>query len=556
MEKIWLKSYPPEVPKEIDPDIYHSIPEMFFKSCDRFANNTAFTNMGTRLTYHELLKLTHDFASYLQNVLQLSKGERLAIMLPNLLQYPVVLFGALAAGLTIVNVNPLYTAPELVHQLSDSGATVIVALANFADMLEKALPSTQIKHVIVTEIGDLMGAKGILINWAVKYVKKMVPKLNLASIIPFKQAMAEGRAQQFTPVKLTSGDIAFLQYTGGTTGTAKGAILTHRNMIANIEQCRAWVTSAVTEGKENVIIALPMYHIFSLTICCLAFITYGCCGVLITNPRDMKNFVKVLAKVPFNVMVGVNTLFNGLLHNPDFVRLNFSQLRLSVEGGMAMQRSVADKWRELTGNYILEGYGLTEASPVVTINPLHLDYFTGSIGLPIPSTEVKICDEEGREVLLGQEGELYVRGPQVMSGYWQKADETRQVLSPDGWLKTGDMVRMDDKGFLFLVDRKKDMIIVSGFNVYPNEVEEVLAAHPGILEVGVVGVADEHSGEVVKAFIVKKDPNLTAQSIIDYAHQHLTRYKVPKSIEFCAELPKSNVGKILRRKLRQLSSVS
>lgn len=553
MQKVWLKSYPKGMPAEIDASSYSSLVDMFEKNCKRYNDKVAFSNLGRAVSYTELEQKSRDFAVFLQQVLRLKKGTRVAIMLPNVLQYPVVMFGILRAGMIVVNVNPLYTAPELAHQLKDAGAEAIIALANFASVLENALPETDIQHVVVTEIGDLIGpVKSILINWVVRHVKKMVPKWKIPGAISFKSALAQAAKLTFHPVELTFEDIAFLQYTGGTTGVAKGAILTHGNMVANVLQCYIWMQSAVHDGKEIVVTALPMYHIFSLTICCLAFLQFGARGLLITNPRDITHFVKELKRTPFSVFIGVNTLFNALLHRPEFLKLNFQNLRLSVSGGMATQRPVADKWHQVTGSFILEGYGLTEASPVLTINPPGIIDFTGSIGLPLPSTDIKICDEDGNEVGIGETGELWAKGPQIMRGYWEKPEETKNVLTEDGWLKTGDIVRIDERGFVFIVDRKKDMVIVSGFNVYPNEVEEVLASHPGILEVGVIGVPSEQTGETVKAFIVKKDPHLTEQEVLDFAHQRLTRYKVPKIIEFKTELPKSNVGKILRRKLREL----
>lgn len=553
MEKIWLKSYPANVPAEINPQQVVSLVDLLEKNCQCYANNFAFSNLGTSLSYKDLETQSRHFAAYLQEVLQLKKGARVAIMLPNILQYPIVMFGILRAGLIVVNINPLYTAPELAHQLKDSGAETIVVLANFANVLEKAFPVTQVKHVIITEIGDLMGPiKSQLVNFVVKYVKKMVPTWNIPDAVTFKKVMVQGAQKTFNKVAVNAADIAYLQYTGGTTGVAKGAMLTHGNMVANILQTLTYVSAAVRQGQETVIVALPLYHIFSLTICCLAFLASGGHGILITNPRDIPNFVKELRKIPFSVLVGVNTLFNALLNNAEFRKLDFSTLHLNVAGGMAMQRAVADRWQQLTGKFILEGYGLTEASPVVSVNPTDITSFTGSIGLPLPSTDVKICDEDDNELPLGEVGELWVKGPQVMKGYWHKEEETKNVLTPDGWLKTGDIVRMDEKGFIYIVDRKKDMIIVSGFNVYPNEVEEVIASHPGVLEVGVIGVPSLQTGEAVKAFVVKKDPNLTEKEILDFVHQRLTRYKVPKIIEFKSELPKSNVGKILRRKLRDL----
>ncbi len=556
MEKVWLKNYPQGVPAEIDPNVYSSIPDMLEKNCRRYADKYAFSNLGTHITYRELDELSKQFAAYLQSCLGLKKGDRVAIILPNVLQYPIAMFGILRAGLTCVNVNPLYTAPELAHQLKDSGANTCICLANFASVLEQALPETNVKHIIVTEVGDALGGlKSHIVNFVVKYVKKMVPAWNIPNAVSYREVMAKAKQQKFDPVIISPDDIAYLQYTGGTTGIAKGAILTHFNMVANILQCHVWVGTAVHEGQEVVMVALPMYHIFSLTICSLCFIDLGAHGVLITNPRDISNFIKELSKAKFSVFIGVNTLFNALLNNPKFASLDFSSLHLSVSGGMALQNAVAEKWRHVTGNRILEGYGLTEASPVVTINPVGIDYFTGSIGMPISSTDVKVCDEKGEELPLGEIGELWVKGPQVMRGYWEKESETKNVMTADGWLKTGDIVRIDQRGFVFMVDRKKDMIIVSGFNVYPNEVEDVIASHPGVLEVGVVGVPSEHSGEMVKAFIVKKDPHLTEKDILNFAHERLTRYKVPKIIEFRTTLPKSNVGKILRRQLREESKM-
>jgi long-chain acyl-CoA synthetase len=553
VEKIWLQTYPKDVPADINPNLYPSLVALFETNCQRFSNKTAFSNLGTELTYAELEEKSHHFAAFLQQELKLAKGTRVAIMMPNLLQYPIVLFGALCAGMTVVNVNPLYTPPELAHQLRDSGAEAIVVLANFAHVLEKALSQTAIKHVIVTEVGDLFGSvKGALVNFVVKHIKKMVPAWQIAGALKFNNVLQQGAQKSFQRVEINGDDIAFLQYTGGTTGVAKGAMLSHRNMVANVTQALAWFGDRLHPGEEIVIAALPLYHIFALTICSLAFLGVGAHAVLITNPRDIPQFIKTLRRLPFTIFIGVNTLYNALLNRPEFSRLDFKSLHLNVAGGMAMQRPIAERWRQLTGTFILEGYGLTEASPIVSVNPANITEFTGSIGLPMPSTDVKICDEEGKEVALGESGELYVKGPQVMPGYWQRPDETKKVFTEDGWLKTGDVVRMDAKGFMYMVDRKKDMVIVSGFNVYPSEVEEVIAAHPGVLEVGVIGVTSEKSGEVVKAFIVKKDPNLTEKDILDFCGEHLTRYKIPKIIVFRDELPKSNVGKILRRKLREL----
>lgn len=553
MEKIWLKQYPKNVPVEIDPDRYTSLVDVFTQSCQKFQTKFAFTNMGVSLTYDQLDEYTREFAAYLQQKLRLKKGDRFAIMMPNILQFPIAMFGALRAGLTVTNINPLYTSSELAHQLKDAGATAIIVLANFAHVLAEALPETDIQHVIVAEIGDLLPyLKGLIINFAVKYIKKMIRPYHFPKAIPFKTVLAEGKKLILNPIVIKSNDIAFLQYTGGTTGVAKGAELTHRNMVANVLQCFAWVSPILTEGKEKVIVALPLYHIFSLTICGLIFLLIGGEGILITNPRDIKSFIKDLVKVPFTVLAGVNTLFNALLNQPKFTNLNFSHLKLSVAGGMALQKVVADKWQQVTSNCILEGYGLTEASPVITINQLSTSHFTGSIGLPIPSTDITILDEHDNQVPIGEVGELCVKGPQVMAGYWCNPEETKKVFTVDGWLRTGDIVRIDEQGFIYLVDRKKDVIIVSGFNVYPNEVEDVLVSHPGVLEAGVIGVPDGVSGEDVKAFIVKKDSALTEEEIREYVKQHLTGYKRPKYIVFKTELPKTNVGKILRRELRNM----
>lgn len=551
MEKNWIESYEAGVPHEIDPDKYSSLVELFEQSCQQFADKPAFSNLGTTLTYRELEEKTRHFASYLQNTLKLNKGERVALMFPNLLQYPIALFGALRAGCVIVNVNPLYTPDELTHQLNDSGAQTILVLANFANTVEKALPNTQLKNIIVTEIGDcLPWVKKTLVNFVVKHVKKMVPSYHLPGCLHFNQVLSEGQQTEFKPVNLEKTDIAFLQYTGGTTGVAKGAILTHRNMVANLEQASAWFSSILETGAETIVTALPLYHIFSLTANCLTFMKIGSHNLLITNPRDIPNFIKEISSAKFTAITGVNTLFNALLHHPNFSKIDFSQLKLALAGGMALQKTVAEKWMKLTGKPVLEAFGMTETSPAVTINPVGMDIFNGSIGLPISSTEVKVIDDDGNELPLGESGELCVRGPQVMQGYWQRPDETAKVLDDSGWLKTGDIARIDDQGFVYLVDRKKDMILVSGFNVYPNEVEHVISTHPGVLEVGVVGENVEHSGERVVAYIVKKDPNLTKESVIAHCREHLTAYKVPKKINFRDELPKTNVGKILRRKLK------
>jgi long-chain acyl-CoA synthetase len=551
MQKIWLKSYPPDVRDEINVHLYSSLVDMLEQSCQRFLKRPAFSNLGAALTYQDLEVKSRHFAAFLQQEWGLKKGDRLAIILPNLLQYPVAFFGALRAGVIVVNVNPLYTEPELVHQLNDAQVENVLILANFANVLQKALPQTNVKRILITEIGDMLGLlKGGAINFFLKYVSRKVRVCSMPHTVSFKKALNQGMQKTFAPVTLAASDIALLQYTGGTTGVAKGAMLTHSNLVANVLQCLEYVFPKNSKTQEIGISPLPLYHIFSLTACCLCFIPIGGLVVLITDPRNAQYVIKQMAKYPFTILVGINTLFNALLQQAKFAKLNFSTLRIAVSGGMATQTAVAENWQRLTGNTLLEGYGLTEASPVVTINPPNLTHFKGSIGLPIPATDVSIRDEQGQELPLKQSGELWVKGPQVMVGYWRKPQETQLVLTEDGWLKTGDVVQMDEKGFIYLVDRKKDMIIVSGFNVYPNEVEDVIASHPGVLEVGVVGVPDNHSGEAVKAVIVKKDPALTEKDIITYCHQYLTRYKVPKIIEFRKELPKTNVGKILRRALR------
>lgn len=552
MEKIWLNSYPAGVPAEINPDQYASVVDMFEQFVDDYRELPAFTNMGVTLTFDDLDRLSANFASYLQNELGLEKGERVALMMPNLLQYPVTLFGILRAGLTAVNVNPLYTSRELHHQLNDAGAKAIVIVANFASTLQEVIEETPVRHVVVTEVGDLFPWwKRMLVNFVVRHVKKMVPHYRLPQACTLRAALSIGERKSHRNVALTGDDIAFLQYTGGTTGVAKGAMLTHRNMVANVLQAQAWIGNACERGRELIVTALPLYHIFSLTANCLTFMSLGGHNLLITNPRDMKGFVKELGKYRFTAMTGVNTLFNGLLNTPGFESLDFSRLKLTLGGGMAVQKAVAERWHKVTGKPLLEAYGLTETSPAVCINPLNLERYNGTVGLPVPSTEVKFIDDTGRELALGEVGELCVRGPQVMKGYWQRPEETAKVLDGDGWLRTGDMAMMDEKGFVRLVDRKKDMILVSGFNVYPNEIEDVLAMHPGVLEVAAIGVPDENSGEVVKVFIVRKDPNLTEEDIMRYSRENLTGYKRPKHIEFRDELPKSNVGKILRKELRK-----
>lgn len=552
MEKIWLNNYPKHVITEINPNAYESIVDLFEQSVSKFSQKIAFENMGTTLTYAELDNKARIFAAYLQQTLHCKPGSRIALMMPNLLQYPICLFGALRAGLVVVNVNPQYTAREFLHQVNDAGVETVVVLENFAHTVQQVLPQTNIKHVIITKMGDLFPTpKRIFINFAVKHLKKMIPSWHISQIIFLKNILFSDNPPSFAPVTVRAKDIAFLQYTGGTTGISKGAILTHRNMIANLEQAAAWIQPFLHEGGEVIITPLPLYHIFSLMANCLLFLKAGAKNVLITNPRDMKTFVKTLQRLDkFTALTGVNTLFNGLLHVPDFAKLDFSHFKLALGGGMAVQKTVAESWEKTTGHPLLEAYGLTETSPAVTINPLSLKHYNGSIGLPIPSTEISIRNEYDEEVPLGEVGELCVRGPQVMRGYWNQAEETEKVFTQDGFLRTGDLVAMDESGYLFLKERKKDMIVISGFNVYPNEVEDVIASHPGVREVAVIGVPDAISGEIVKACIVKKDPLLTKEEIIAYCREFLTGYKVPKVIEFHQELPKSTVGKILRRDLK------
>lgn len=553
MEKVWYNSYTDGINKEINPDEYKSIVDYFERNCEKHSDFKAVTNMGTSLTYRELEEKTRYFAAYLQNCLHLKKGDRLAIMMPNCLQYYISLFGALRAGLTVVNVNPLYTSRELTHQLSDSGAESIVIMANFGHTLEESLPDTPIKNIIVTQLGDMHGfLKGHIVNIVVKYFKRMVPTFFLPNAIEFNTTLTEGENKIFNAVELSSSDTAFLQYTGGTTGVAKGAVLSHRNIIANALQCLEWAKFQLTSETEVAISPLPLYHIFSMTISCFVMMGLGAETVLITNPRDIPGFVKELKHTPFTFMISINTLCNALLHNEEFKSVDFSRLKSCINGGMPTTKSVADKWEEVTGVPITEGYGLTETSPVVTINSFERGIFTGGIGYPIPSTEIDVRNEEGQSVPIGEVGELCVKGPQVMAGYWNMPEETARVLSDDGWLRTGDMVKVNNEGLVTVVDRKKDMILVSGFNVYPNEVEEVIMSHPKVLEAAVVGIEnEEQSGEAVKAVIVRKDPSLTYDEVIAHCRKELTPYKVPHFIDFRDELPKSPVGKILRRALRE-----
>lgn len=537
------------MPETIDPEHYHSLLDLFEKSFVDYSDLPAFTNMGKALTYREIDSATKRVASYLQNELGLKKGDKVAVMMPNLLQTPVAILGILRAGCVVVNVNPLYTVRELEHQLNDSESTAIFILANFADTLEKALPKTNIKHIVVTQVGDMMGGlKKHIVNLVVKYIKKMVPAYSLPNVIKFADTLAADESGYNKPaIDLT--DLAFLQYTGGTTGVSKGAMLTHGNMVGNLEQVSGCLDKVLERGKEVVVTALPLYHIFALTANCLTFMKYGGLNLLITNPRDMKGFVKELSQHKFTAITGVNTLFNGLLNTPGFAELDFSSLKMSLGGGMAVQRPVAEKWQKTTNSKLMEGYGLTECSPLVTVSPYDLDAYNGSIGLPAPNTDIKLILDNGEEAAKGEPGELWVKGPQVMVGYYNRPDATAECLQ-DGWFATGDIATYDDEGFFYIVDRKKDMIIVSGFNVFPNEIEEVIAMHDGVLEAAAIGIPHDVSGEQVKVFVVKKDPSLTEKDIINHCRDNLTNYKVPKLVEFRDELPKTNVGKILRRALK------
>ena len=551
IERPWLAHYPAGVPAQIDLDEYGAITDVFDAAVRRFGTKTAFINMGKAITYAELDRLSRDFAGYLLGELKLKKGDRVAIMMPNCLQYPVALFGVLRAGLIVVNTNPMYTPRELKHQMVDSGATVLLVMDNFGDVAQEVLAQMPGVRAITTGLGDMLGfAKGALVNFVLKHVRKMVPDYAIPGSVRFRDALTLGRMHTLPEIRNAPDDLAFLQYTGGTTGVSKGAMLTHRNMVANMQQAAAWVGANVREGEEKIVTALPLYHIFALTANCMVFLKFGAANLLITNPRDMPGFVKELKHSGFTAITGVNTLFNGLLNTPGFEQVDFSRLHLALGGGMAVQRAVAEKWKKVTGVTLAEAYGLTETSPAVCINPLDLRDYNGSIGLPVPSTDVCIKNDDGAILPVGQIGELCVKGPQVMKGYWQRPEETAKVIDADGWLHTGDMARMDERGYFYIVDRKKDMILVSGFNVYPNEVEDVIAMMPGVLEVAAVGVPDEHSGEAVKVFIVKKDPTLTAEQVKAFCHDNLTGYKRPKYVEFRSDLPKTNVGKILRKALR------
>ena len=549
MEKIWLKSCPPGVPAEIDINQYASLREVLEESCAKFGSRPAYSCMGRTITFTELDRLSAAFGAFLQ-ARGLTKGARVALMMPNVLQYPVCLFGILRVGCTVVNVNPLYTPRELEHQLNDSGAEMIVVVENFAHTLADVLSKTEVKHVIVTTIGEMIGLKGVLVDFVLRHVKKMIPAWKIPAATRLSDALAEGGRRKLEPVAIGHEDIAFLQYTGGTTGVAKGAMLLHRNIIANLLQAGAWVKPFLGNKRHVVITPLPLYHIFSLTANCLIFMTLGAENVLITNPRDIPGLVKEMSKHSFTAITGVNTLFNALLNNAEFQKLDFSTLQMTLGGGMAVQKAVADRWEKVTGKPLIEAYGLTETSPAATINPLDLPEYNGAIGLPISSTDLVLRDDDGKEVALGDRGEICIKGPQVMAGYWKRPEETAKVIDRDGWLATGDIGVVDERGYVRIVDRKKDMILVSGFNVYPNEIEAVVAMHPGVLECAAVGVPDAKSGEAVKLFVVKKDPALTAEALLAHCREQLTGYKCPRDVEFRTELPKSNVGKILRRELR------
>jgi long-chain acyl-CoA synthetase len=554
MDKFWLKSYPKGVPAEIDYTQYRSLVHLLEESFQKYATRNAFVCMDKFITYKELDQLSGQLGAWLQNK-GLTKGARVAVMMPNVLQYPVAIAAILRAGFVVVNVNPLYTPRELEHQLKDSGAEVLIVLENFATTVEQVLAKTMVKHVILATVGDLLGGlKGMIVNFVVRKVKKAVPAYSLPKAIPFNKALSEGQGMTLKKVEIGLNDVAFLQYTGGTTGVSKGATLIHRNVVSNVLQGEAWLSPALSKVPKdlqlNIVCALPLYHIFALTACCLMGIREGALNILIPNPRDIAGFIKEMAKYPINMLPAVNTLYNGLLNHPDFAKLDFSTLVLCNGGGMATQKAVNDKWKELTGVPIVEGYGLSETSPLATANLADSTIFSGNIGLPVPSTEIMILDDDGKPVPLGEAGEIAIRGPQVMVGYWKRDDETAKVMTPDGFFKSGDVGIMDERGFTRIVDRKKDMIIVSGFNVYPNEIEGVIAGHPGVLECACVGVPDKNAGEAVKLFVVRKDPNLTVEQLMDYCKEQFTGYKKPKYIEFRDDLPKTNVGKILRRELR------
>jgi long-chain acyl-CoA synthetase len=554
MDKIWLKSYPDNMPAEIDPDQYRSLVQLLEESFEKFADRHAYVCMDKFLTYAELDQYSRRAAAWLQSR-GMKKGARVAVMMPNVLQYPIAIAAILRAGYTVVNVNPLYTPRELEHQLVDSGSEAIIVLENFATTLEQVIGKTPVKHIVVASMGEMLGgAKGMLVNFVVRSVKKMVPPFSLPNAVRFKEMLSQGARMPFAPVESGPGDVAFLQYTGGTTGVSKGATLTHRNVIANVLQTEAWAKPALARPpvveQMTIVCALPLYHIFALTACAMWGMRVGGLNILIPNPRDIGGFIKELRKYKINMLPAVNTLYNALLNHPDFGAVDFSALKCCNGGGMAVQQAVNDKWKAITGVAIIEGYGLSETSPVATCNRSDVTEFTGTIGLPVPSTDIAILDDDGEPVAIGERGEIAIRGPQVMAGYWNRPDETARVMTPDGFFKSGDVGIMNESGYVKIVDRKKDMILVSGFNVYPNELEGVIASHPGVLECAVIGVPDEHSGEAVKVFVVRKDPNLTAEQLMDFCKAQLTGYKKPKYIEFRTELPKTNVGKILRRMLR------
>ncbi len=551
LDRPWLLNYPKNIPATIDVDEFPSIVAVLKNACDKYSDNPAFANFGKTISYVDVDRLSTQFANYLIHDLKLKKGDRVALMMPNILQYPIAIFGVLRAGLTVVNTNPMYTARELKHQLIDSGAKVIVVMEMFAHTVADVVKETSIQQVVTTCVGDMLGfPKGPIINFVLKHIKKSIPEYSLPGAVKFNNALAAGAKHQLPAIDIRSSDIAFLQYTGGTTGVAKGAMLTHRNLVANMQQASAWIGTNVKPGKEIIITALPLYHIFALTSNCLVFMKFGGLNYLITNPRDMAGFVAELKKIPFTAITGVNTLFNGLLNTKGFDEINFSTMHLSLGGGMAVQRAVAERWKKVTGVTLVEAYGLTETSPAACMNPLDMAEYNGAIGLPISSTDACLMDDDGKLVPLGEPGELCIRGPQVMDGYWQRPEETAAVIDSEGWLHTGDIAKMDAQGYFYIVDRKKDMILVSGFNVYPNEIEDVIATMPQVLEVAAVGVPDEKSGEAVKVVIVKKDQSLTAEQVKAFCKENLTGYKLPRLVEFRTELPKTNVGKILRRELR------
>ena len=553
MERVWLKQYPAGVPADIDVTQYTSLVDLLEESFAKFADRKAFICMDKSITYRDLDEMSLALAAFLQGK-GLSKGARVALMMPNVLQYPIAIAAVLRAGYSVVNVNPLYTPRELEHQLKDSGAEAIIVLENFAHTVQHVLGHTALKQVIIGSMGEMLGLKGVIVNLVVRRVKKMVPAYSLPGAVQFNEAVAAGRALKFNKPRIGPDDVAFLQYTGGTTGVSKGATLLHRNVVANVLQNDAWLQPALSTEPQTdqllVVCALPLYHIFALTACYLLAVRAGGTNLLIPNPRDIGGFIKELMKYQVNAFPAVNTLYNGLMHHPDFKKIDFSKLKISNGGGMAVQRPVAEQWKEITGCSIAEGYGLSETSPTLTCNTAISTEFSGSIGIPVPSTYISIRDDDGKELAFGEAGEICAKGPQVMAGYWNRPDETAKVMTADGYFRTGDIGVMAPDGYIKIVDRKKDMILVSGFNVYPNEIEEVIAGHPGVMECAVIGVADEKSGEAVKAFVVRKDPNLTAEDIIRFCREQLTAYKVPKHIEFRTDLPKTNVGKILRRQLR------